>query len=58
MLYDRTTVVDVILDETAVYKMNDLVYQDPQNECGGFLIGRIGRDKASGTCTVKMCDVY
>ena len=58
MLYDRTTVVDVILDETAVYKMNDLVYQDPQNECGGFLIGRIGRDKASGTFTVKICDVY
>ena len=42
MLYDQTTVVDVTLDQAAVSKMNDLVYQDPRNECGGFLIGRGG----------------
>ena len=58
MLYDQTTVVDVTLDQAAVSKMNDLVYQDPRNECGGFLIGRVGRDEAAGTFTVQVCDVY
>lgn len=58
MLYDQTTVVDVTLDQAAVSKMNDLVYQDPHNECGGFLIGRVGRDEAAGTFTVQVCDVY
>ena len=58
MLYDQTTVVDVTLDQAAVYKMNDLVYQDPRNECGGFLIGRVGRDESAGTFTVQVCDVY
>lgn len=58
MLYDQTTVVDVTLDQAAVSKMNDLVYQDPRNECGGFLIGRVGRDESAGTFTVQVCDVY
>ena len=58
MLYDQTTVVDVILDQVAVSKMNDLVYLDPKTECGGFLIGRVSRDEAAGTFTVQVCDVY
>ena len=58
MLYDQTTVVNVTLDQAAISKMNNLVYQDPHNECGGFLIGRVGRDEAAGTFTVQVCDVY
>ena len=58
MLYDQTTVVDAILDQTAVSKINTLIYKDPHNECGGFLIGRVGRDEAAGTFTVQVCDVY
>ena len=58
MLYDQTTVVDVTLDQTVVSKMNDLVYLDPKTECGGFLIGRVGRDETAGTFTVQVCDVY